>query len=196
VLLMKRFLGYFLNGLLFSAPIALTLYVCYRVFRAVDSWLNLPIPGTGFIATVVIITLVGYLASTFLWKTVFSFVEEAMGRLPFVRYLYTALKDVLGAFVGERRRFDKPVMVTLTADGHARALGFLTQESLQRLGLAGMVAVYLPQSYNFAGQLLLFPADQVAPVTAQSSDVMAFIVSGGVVDVADRERGAPPTPAT
>lgn len=193
---MKRFLGYFLNGLLFSAPIALTLYVCYRVFRAVDSWLNLPIPGTGFIATVVIITLVGYLASTFLWKTVFSFVEEAMSRLPFVRYLYTALKDVLGAFVGERRRFDKPVMVTLTADGHARALGFLTQESLQRLGLGGMVAVYLPQSYNFAGQLLLFPADQVAPVTAQSSDVMAFIVSGGVVDVADRERGARPTPAT
>ena len=46
---MKRFLGYFLNGLLFSAPIALTLYVCYRVFRAVDSWLNLPIPGTGSI---------------------------------------------------------------------------------------------------------------------------------------------------
>jgi uncharacterized membrane protein len=192
---MKRFLGYFLNGLLFSAPIALTLYVCYRVFRAVDSWLNLPIPGTGFIATVV--HHAGRLpASTFLWKAVFSFVEEAMGRLPFVRYLYTALKDVLGAFVGERRRFDKPVMVTLTADGHARALGFLTQESLQRLGLGGMVAVYLPQSYNFAGQLLLFPTDQVVPVTAQSSDVMAFIVSGGVVDVADREHGGRPTPAT
>jgi uncharacterized membrane protein len=72
----------------------------------------------------------------------------------------------------------------------------LTQESLQRLGLGGMVAVYLPQSYNFAGQLLLFPAEQVTPVTAQSSDVMAFIVSGGVVDVADRGRGARPTPAT
>lgn len=193
---MKRFLGYFLNGLLFSAPIALTLYVCYRVFRAVDSWLNLPIPGTGFIATVAIITLVGYLASTFLWKAAFTFVEEAMGRLPFVRYLYTALKDVLGAFVGERRRFDKPVMVTLTGDGHARALGFLTQESLQRLGLGGMVAVYLPQSYNFAGQLLLFPAEQVTPVIAQSSDVMAFIVSGGVADGADRESGARPTPTT
>lgn len=193
---MKRILGYFLNGLLFSAPIALTLYVCYRVFRAVDSWLNLPIPGTGFIGTVLIITLVGYLASTFLWKTVFSFVEASMGRLPFVRYLYTALKDVLGAFVGERRRFDKPVVVTLTADGHARALGFLTQESLHRLGLGGMVAVYLPQSYNFAGQLLLFPVDQVTPVVAQSSDVMAFIVSGGVVEGTDREHGGRPTPAT
>ena len=58
-----------------------------------------------------------------------------------------------------------------------------------------LVAVYLPQSYNFAGQVLLFPADQVTPISAGSSDVMAFIVSGGVVDGTDRGNEGPATPA-
>jgi len=182
VLLMNRFVRYFVNGLLLSAPIALTLYVCWRIFRAVDGWLGLPWHGAGFVVTVLLLTLVGWLANTFLWSTLFGLIEHAMERVPLVRFLYNSLKEVLGAFVGEKKRFDRPVMVTLVPGGNARALGFLTRESLDSLGISDTVAVYLPQSYNFAGQVLLFPADQVTPVDASSSDVMAFIVSGGVVD--------------
>jgi len=195
VLLMNRLVRYFVNGLLLSAPIALTLFVCWRIFRAVDSWLGLPWAGAGFVATVALITMVGWLATTFLWNTIFGLVEQAMERVPLVRFLYNALKEVLGAFVGEKKRFDRPVVVRLLPGGNARALGFLTRESLESLGLEDLVAVYLPQSYNFAGQVLLFPREQVTPIAANSSDVMAFIVSGGVVEGGDRGTEGPATPA-
>jgi len=107
-------------------------------------------------------------------------VERVMARLPFVRLLYSSTRDLLNAFVGEQRRFDKPVIVAPYPGGVARALGFVTQESLTSLGLPGHVTVYLPQSYNFAGALLIFPTSAVTTLDADSADVMAFIVSGGV----------------
>lgn len=192
---MNRFLRYFVNGLLLSTPIAITLYVCWRIFRAVDGWLNLPIPGLGFLVTIGLIVFVGWLATTYLWNSLFGLIERLMEQVPLVRFLYNSLKEVLGAFVGEKKRFDRPVMVRLIPGSSALALGFLTRESLGHLGLNGMVAVYLPQSYNFAGQVLLFPADQVTPLDSASSDVMAFIVSGGVVEVSDRGNEGPATPA-
>jgi uncharacterized membrane protein len=196
VLLMSRFVRYFVNGLLLSTPIAITLYVCWRIFRAVDGWLNLPIPGLGFLVTIGLIVFVGWLATTYLWNSLFGLIEQLMERVPLVRFLYNSLKEVLGAFVGEKKRFDRPVIVNLVPGGTARALGFLTRESLDSMGLPGMVAVYLPQSYNFAGQVLLFPADQVTPLVGTgSSDAMAFIVSGGVVEGVEREPEAPATPA-
>ena len=191
---MNRTFRYFVNGLILSTPIAVTLYVCWRVFRAVDGWLGLPWHGAGFVVTLALITLVGWLATTYLWNTIFGLLEHALERLPVIRFIYNSLKEVLGAFVGEKKRFDRPVVVTLMPGGNARALGFLTRESLDALGLKDLVAVYLPQSYNFAGQVLLFPAGQVAPIEAASSDVMAFIVSGGVVEAADRGAGGPSNP--
>lgn len=114
---MNRLPRYFLNGLILSAPIGLTLYVCWRIFRAVDSWLGLPWYGAGFIATLFLITLVGWLATTFFWNTLFGLVEHAMERVPVVRFLYNSLKEVLGAFVGDKKRFDRPVVVTLMPGG-------------------------------------------------------------------------------
>ena len=109
--------------------------------------------------------------------------DEMLDRLPFVRLLYSSTKDLLNAFVGEKRRFDTPVLVTLSADGAVRSFGFITQSSLAALGLPGDVAVYFPQSYNFAGQLVIVPASRVTKLSSESSDVLAFIVSGGVTDV-------------
>jgi uncharacterized membrane protein len=60
---MRKLLNYFLRGLVLVAPIAITLYVCWIVFTRIDGWLGLPIPGLGFVVTVVIITLVGFLGS-------------------------------------------------------------------------------------------------------------------------------------
>jgi uncharacterized membrane protein len=73
--------------------------------------------------------------------------------------------------------------VRIIPGGEVRALGFVTQKSLTKLGLEGFVGVYFPQSYNFAGSLLLVPGRDVERIAASSSDVMAFIVSGGVTDV-------------
>jgi uncharacterized membrane protein len=175
----SRLFNYFFKGLVFLAPFALTIYVCVRVFTTIDGWLGIPIPGVGFLVTIVLITLFGYLAQGLLTRSVFGVVERLLDRLPFVRLLYSSTKDLLNAFVGEHKRFDKPVTV-LYAGGPGRAIGFVTQQSLATMGLRDHVTVYLPQSYNFAGQLLIFPTSAVQALDADSADVMAFIVSGGV----------------
>lgn len=180
---MKRLAGYFLRGLVLTVPLAVTIAVCWLTLKTIDGWLGLSIPGAGLLVTLAVITLVGFLGSNFLWNTLVERVEHLLDRLPFVRILYNATKDLLDAFVGEKRRFDRPVLVALSADGAVRTFGFITQQSLAQLGLANDVAVYFPQSYNFAGQLIVVPASRVTAIDAPSSDVLAFIVSGGVTDV-------------
>lgn len=183
---MKRLAGYFLRGLVLIAPLVITAYICWLVFVTVDGWLGLAIPGAGFLLTVALVTVVGFLASSLFTRTLsslFDALERAIGRLPFVRLLYSSTRDLLNAFVGEQRRFDKPVLVTVGGAGVVQVLGFVTQESLAGLGMPGHVAVYLPQSYNFAGNLLVVPAAAVQPIPADSAEVMAFIVSGGVTSL-------------
>ena len=191
---MRRILNYFLRGLVLVVPLAITIYVCWIVFERIDGWLGLPIPGLGFLATVALITLVGFLGSNLITRGLVAIVDQLLGRLPFVRLLYSSTKDLLNAFVGEKRRFDKPVLVSLEPGGSVKAFGFLTQESLDRLGLPGYASVYFPQSYNFAGNLVVFPSAQLEPLDAGSADVMAFIVSGGVTGVPEKRHGrATPT---
>jgi uncharacterized membrane protein len=180
---MKRLLRYFVQGLILTVPAVVTGYVCYGVFVRIDSWLHLPIPGAGFVVTISAITLIGFLGPNVLSKPLVDGFEKLIERLPFVRLLYHSTKDLLNAFVGEKRRFDKPVIVALSADGALRGFGFITQESLAMLGLHDSVAVYFPQSYAFAGNTIIVPASRVTRLDAVSSDVMAFVVSGGVTEV-------------
>jgi uncharacterized membrane protein len=181
---MSGLLKYFFRGLVVLTPVILTVWLTVELFRRVDRWLGglfgSTIPGAGVLITVAVITVSGFLASNLLARTLLGAVEAIFTRLPFVRLLYASTRDLLNAFVGERRRFDAPVLVTLGAGSNLKALGFVTQESLGGYGLAGHVAVYLPQSYNFAGNLVVVPAAQVEPIAAGGADVMAFIVSGGV----------------
>jgi len=185
---MRALVNYFLRGVVFVAPLALTVYVCARLFVTIDGWLGLPVPGAGFAVTFGLITLVGFLASNFLARRAITLLERLLARLPFVRLLYTSTRDLLNAFVGEKRRFDKPVLVTVFPGASAKAIGFVTQDSLDHLGLADQVAVYFPQSYNVAGNLLIFPREHVTRLDAESSAVMAFIVSGGVTGLSARAR--------
>lgn len=177
---MGRLLGYFARGLVLVTPIAVTIWICWLVFIRVDGWLGLPIQGAGFVATIVLITLIGFLGTNLLTRSAVGLFERAMARLPFVRLLYGSTKDLLNAFVGEKRRFDKPVMVSLNASGTTRMVGFVTQESMHHLGLEGFVAVYCPHSYAFSGHVFILPASHVSPIDVASADAMAFIVSGGV----------------
>jgi uncharacterized membrane protein len=94
--------------------------------------------------------------------------------------LYSAIRDLVEAFAGEKKKFDKPVLVTFGPHSYAKIVGFITRENLENLGLKDHVAVYLPQSYNFAGNVLIFPKEAVTPLDIESSEAMTFIVSGGV----------------
>ena len=170
----------FFEGLLILVPVVLTIAVAIFVFDTIDGLLNIPIPGVGFLITIFLITLTGRFASNVFVQKVLDGTERLLTRAPFVKLVYTSIKDLIAAFMGEKKRFDQPVMVTLTPGGHAEALGFVTRSSMEFIGLLDHVAVYFPQSYNFAGNLLVFPKDQVRPLEAESSEIMAFIVSGGV----------------
>jgi uncharacterized membrane protein len=170
----------FLEGLLILVPVVATLYVAWLVFETIDGWLNIPIPGLGFLITVGLITLTGRYASTVFVQRLVDGLERVLNRAPFIKLLYTSLKDLIAAFMGEKRRFDQPVLVSVFPGGHAEAVGFVTRTDLEFLGLLDHVAVYFPQSYNFAGNLFVFPKEQVCPLEAESAEVMAFIVSGGI----------------
>jgi len=157
-----------------------TIYIVYVVFVTIDGLLSIPIPGVGFLATIALITFIGFLASNIFIGKLFHYTEKLFTRLPLVKLLYFSIKDLIGAFVGDQKGFNKPVVVTLSPESHTKAIGFITRESLEFLGLSDHVAVYFPQSYNFAGNLLVFSKDQVRPLEVDSSRVMAFLVSGGV----------------
>jgi uncharacterized membrane protein len=183
---MKRLLAYFLRGLVIVGPLALTIYVCVLIFDTIDHWLGLPIRGVGFLLTVVLVTLVGFLASTVITRSLVGIVDQVFDRLPFVRLLYSSAKDMLNAFVGEKRRFDKPVLVSVSADSEVKVLAFLTSESLASLGVTDSVTVYCPQSYGLAGHILVVPTNRVKRLDADAAEVMAFIISGGVTQVEKR----------
>ena len=179
---MKKIVNYFLKGLVIFVPIALTIIIFVMAFTSLDSifrrWLDFP--GLGILLTVVLIFLIGFVASNFLGRKLFALVERVFTGLPLVKLLYSAVKDMIEAFAGEKKSFDKPVIATIGAGGSVKIVGFITRESLENLGLEDHVAVYMPQSYNFAGNVLVLPKEAVKPLDIESSQAMAFVVSGGV----------------
>lgn len=170
----------FLRGLIIVVPIAATVYLVYQSFITLDRLLRLPTPGVGLAILIVSIIAIGALASNFVGRELFRLAEKIFTKAPIVRIVYAAIKDLLEAFVGDKKRFDRPVSVALTGDGELRTLGFVTQDDLGYLSLPGHVAVYLPFSYSMAGTLIVVPRERVAALTADSASVMALIVSGGV----------------
>lgn len=177
---MKKLTKYFFEGLLVLVPLVATIYVIYIVFTKIDSIFRFSVPGMGFLVTVLTITVVGFISSNFIARKLMKVVETIFIKLPFTKMIYNSIKDLIGAFVGDKKSFNKPVLVNISRESNIQVIGFVTRESLGNLELPDSVAVYMPQSYNFAGNLLVVPKEQVTPLSADSGEVMAFIVSGGV----------------
>jgi uncharacterized membrane protein len=177
----KRIAQYFLRGLVVTTPVFLTLYVCWWIVSRVDRMIDVGIPGAGIVVTLTGITLVGFLAGNLLTRGLVAEIEGLLEK-------YTSTKDLLNAFVGEQRRFNRPVRAQLDEAGMVWTMGFVTAEGAERLAMPGFVAVYLPQAYNFAGNLIIVPANRVQPVEAEAPEIMAFIVSGGVSGSAEPKR--------
>lgn len=184
---MSALIRNFLRGCLVVVPAAVTIYVVYAILVAVDGVLALPIPGLGFVVTLAGITLVGALASNVVVRRMFEAAEKLLLRVPLVKLVYTSLRDLVNAFVGDKKRFEHPVVISL--EGDAKAFGFITREDLIDLGLPGHVAVYMPQAYALAGLLIAFPRERVRPIAMEPARFMALIVSGGVAT-------SPPTTST
>jgi uncharacterized membrane protein len=190
---MGRLARYFFQGLIVLVPVAVTAYVLWAVFAGLDSWVQLSIPGLGVVLVLVGVTGIGFLSSLVLTAPLIRLLEGTLERLPFVKLLYGSVKDLLSAVVGEEKRFDRPVLVRV-GDG-VEVLGFVIRDSLDSLGVSGRAAVYVPQSYNFAGQTLIVPADRLTPLAVSGADAMTFAVSAAVAGAQRAaDAGAPATP--
>lgn len=180
----KRILGYFLSGLLLVVPISVILFIIYKLFVYFDSIIPLAIPGLGLITLFAAITFLGFLASSFITQPIRKRANLILDRVPLLKTIYTAITDLLSAFVGQKKSFSRPVLVKLSRSSDIEKLGFITNDDLSNLQIpAGKIAVYLPHSYNFSGNLYIVPAENITPISANTAEVMKFIVSGGVTDL-------------
>jgi len=168
----------FLRGLVIVVPVAVTIWVIVRAFNAVDRLVGFKYPGIGFVVIVGGTLLIGVLASNFIGRRFVALTHAIFNRAPLVRIIYASIKDLLEAFVGDQKRFDRPVAVSIN-DG-VMTLGFMTQDDLSFLAMPERVAVYLPFSYSMSGTVVIVQSSRVTPLAADSASVMALIVSGGV----------------
>lgn len=176
----KRLVGYFVRGCLVMAPLGLTVYILFTILRTIDQLLPIGIPGVGLLLTLLLVTLVGVATSNVVGRSALETTERVLKRLPLVKLIYTSIKDLVSAFMGDKKSFNRPVAVTVHPGGNLKALGFITRDGLHVIDLPDHVAVYFPQSYNFAGYLAVVPRDQVEVLDVSSTELMTFIISGGV----------------
>lgn len=176
----RRILRYFFSGTLFIVPLVATAYFIFVSFQWLDSLLNLPYPGLGFGIILIAITGFGYLTTNFAFKAMTDWFDHGMNRIPLIKLIYSAVKDLLGAFVGDKKKFNKPVLVRINKDNSLYQLGFITQSDLSDLGLQDMVVVYFPHSYAFSGFHYFVSKENIKQLDIPGTAAMKFIVSGGI----------------
>ncbi len=186
---MKRLIGYFFQGLLYIAPLSITIFILYKSFVYLDglfkpflqSYLGVSVPGLSLVLVFLTVVLIGLLGQTILARPIKRFVNHFINRAPLVKVIYSSIRDLLSAFVGKEKKFNQPVLVKVNTISELEKLGFITQEDVSNIGIEGeKVAVYFPHSYNFSGELFIVPSEHVKKIDTPPSDVMKFIVSGGV----------------
>ena len=197
----KKVIQYFLQGLLILAPLAITFYAIYWVISTVDGWVpifreavrdsqgnilryEVKNYGVGFLIILAAIIIIGYLSSFFIQSKVFNLFDRWLEKTPGIKFIYTSTRDFFEAFAGDRKRFNKAVLANVFAED-VWIVGFLTDEEMHKFELGSdKVAVYVPQAYNFAGQLYILPREKVKKIDKISSgEAMKYAVTGGVVDL-------------
>ena len=181
----RRFIRYFFSGTLFIVPLDATAYFIYISFSWLDNLLDLPYPGLGFAIILFAITGFGYLTTNFAFKTATDWFDHGMNKIPLVKLIYSAVKDLLDAFVGNKKKFNKPVLVRINKDNSLYQIGFITQSDLTDIGIDDMVVVYFPHSYAFSGFHYFVPKENIKPLNISGPTAMKFIVSGGVSGLKD-----------
>ncbi len=176
----------FVTGLIVLAPLAATAFILKSLYDYVGSISPFGFFGNAFLSTlatgvavVLIILLVGWLSRTAL-GSVLELADDGIAKLPGVGLIYSALRDLVNAVSGEERRFRHPVWVRPVPASPLKLIGFITRDDLSQLGVKGEVAVYLPDSYNISGKLVVVPKRLVTPIKSRSRDLFAFVATGGL----------------
>lgn len=178
---LAKLINYFLKGLLIVLPFAVTFSIVRSVVLSLDEYVDVGVPAAGFLIVIASITLLGFVGSSLITKPLFSLLDDVLSKVPFVKIIYTSVKDFMEAFVGDKKKFNTPVLVEMSPGLYKP--GFITQNDLSYLKLPGLCAVYFPHSYAFSGNLFLVDKAKIKPFDGNPTDVMKFIVSGGVTDL-------------
>lgn len=183
----KRYLSGFLSltlkGIILTVPMVVTIYTLVSLVRFLDGLIPIEsdVPGAGIAVACLFLALMGYLGSTYIAKPIIKAFQVFIDKAPFIKTVYSTIKDVINALIGKKKAFNQPVRVQLFAGGTMEKIGFLTEEDLTNLGITNdLVAVYFPHSYNFSGNLFLVKKEYITPIDAPSSEVMKFVVSAGI----------------
>jgi len=196
---MNRLIRYFFQGLLLISPLAITIYAIWVSFEFVDGLLiqyltdliGFKVPGLGLFLILTFITLIGVIGSSILLKPFLNSLDKIISQAPLVKIIYTSIKDFMSAFVGKDKKFTEPVLVKFDKNIDLERLGFITQHDLTGLGIeANKVAVYLPHSYTFSGNLVIVPVENIKALDANSTEVMKFIVTAGVTAIQTQKASA------
>ncbi len=190
--LFRALLNYFVKGLLIVVPLGAAFFLIFWIIARIDTSLNLSseilvdshgkplyIPGLGILNVVIIIMVAGILVTNVITDPIKKWFGRWLNRLPLFKFLYSSIKDLTEAFVGEEKKFNEPVLVEVNEFG-LKKIGFLVQKDMKAIGLPGEVAVYFPMSYSFAGQVVIVSVDKIKPINRSAADVMKFVISGGV----------------
>jgi uncharacterized membrane protein len=187
----------FLQGLILLSPIAITGYILFTVFNSVDGIIGgdglLPfkIPrGLGFIIIISAVTLLGYLGTRlFVGRWLFDAFGHVLENTPGIKFIYSSIRDIISSFVGDKKRFNKPVWVCVNQNPEIWRIGFMTQKDMAHMGLENKVAVYMPHAYAISGWVIITDNTNIKPVKGMTSgEAMKFAVSGGVTTVEDEHR--------
>lgn len=188
----RALLNYLIKGLLIVVPIALSIFIVVWAVTTVDSWLNINnifgvnpltgenrnIPGLGLGLVLFIILVAGVVVTNFVTEPMYNWFKRTMNRLPLLNFIFSSIKDLTEAFVGDEKKFNNPVLVEV--ESGIKRIGFLTQNDLSKLDLPGDAIVYFPFSYSFAGQVYVVSKDKITPLKMSAADAMKLVVSGGV----------------
>ncbi|MBI9042726.1 DUF502 domain-containing protein [Lutibacter sp.] len=187
-MIIKKLVNYFLQGILYIAPLGITAYIIYSVFTFMDGLLQeqlvkffgTEIPGLGVLTLIIFLIIIGFIGRTIIADPLKLLFKKIIERIPLLNFVYTAINDLFKAFVGKEKKFNQPVLVKVNLNSDLEKLGFITEENLEILGEKNKVAVYFPHSYNFSGELFIVPKENIKPIDMNSSDVMKFVVSAGL----------------
>jgi uncharacterized membrane protein len=189
---MNKIIRYLLQGILFTVPVAITVYVIVTITNWVGSAVDLlgisihPLidPLLGLIGGIVGLIIIGAIGSSIFFYPLFKRIEHLIEKTPFLKIVYSSVKDLLSAFVGQKKKFNKPVIVKVSENPLMEKMGFITQSTLKDLGIAeNKVAVYFPLSYSLSGDLFIVPAENVKVINVPAAEFMKFIISGGVTEL-------------
>jgi uncharacterized membrane protein len=195
---MKIILRNFINGVLTIVPIILVIYVVYKTFMFLDGILGNVlkpyfqddyIPGIGLLATVVLITLLGWLSTKFVTGTIFRLIDRFLETIPIVKTIYSVIKDTINSFLGEKKSFSKVALITIPGTG-MKSIGFIMSEDLASFHdpLKDYVAVYVQQTFQVAGFTFLVPKEEVEIIDVKPEDAMKFILSGGMTSAKEKQK--------